>query len=304
MIHYLVQTVAFQLVFLLIYDLLLRKETFFNLNRVYLLVVPLLSLVLPFIKIQAFKQVAPEGFLLLPEVVLGETTVTVQAGNGADSSFALSPLQWILLVGALLSLLFFIAKLWQIQHLKNIGKKRWYADFTEIIIPKSDAAFSFFKNIFLGDAVKQKEHGHIVEHELVHVKQGHSWDLLYFELLRIVFWFNRLVYVFQGRAAELHEFIADAKTAKPEKKEQYQLLLQEVFKTERISFINQFFKSSLIKKRIVMLQKPKSKSVWQLKYLLLAPAVVAMLSYTSCEKEVGSNTLSLSEDEALKKRNF
>ena len=92
-----------------------------------------------------------------------------------------------------------------------------------------------------------------------------------------------MVYVYQNRVSELHEFIADAQVAKTHKKEQYQLLLSQVFQTQHISFINQFFKSSLIKKRIVMLQKSKSKRVWQLKYLLLVPLVVGMLVYTSLE---------------------
>jgi len=101
--------------------------------------------------------------------------------------------------------------------------------------------------------------------------------------MRIVGWFNPLVYVYQNRVSELHEFIADAKVAKTHKAEQYQLLLSQVFQTQHISFINQFFKSSLIKKRIVMLQKSKSKRIWQLKYLLLVPLVVGMLVYTSLE---------------------
>ena len=104
--------------------------------------------------------------------------------------------------------------------------------------------------------------------------------------MRIAFWFNPLVYVYQKRVSELHEFIADAVVAKKNKKEQYQLLLAEVFQTQHISFINQFFKKSLIKKRIVMLSKSKSKKIYQFKYLLLVPLVLGMLLYTSCEQEV------------------
>src|SRR5690606_36302112 len=86
-----------------------------------------------------------------------------------------------------------------------------------------------------------------------------------------------------------HEFIADAHTVKTNKKEQYQHLLEEDFKTEKISFINQFFNHSLIKKRIVMLQKSKTKKVWQLKYLSLVPLLIGMLTYTSCEKDAKTN---------------
>ena len=137
----------------------------------------------------------------------------------------------------------------------------------------------------------KKEHESIIKHELVHIEQKHSWDLLFFEFLRIIFWFNPLVYVYQKRTSELHEFIADATVAKTHRKEQYQMLLSQVFQTEEISFVNHFFKSSLIKKRIVMLQKTKSKKVWQLKYLLLIPIVIGMLVYTSSEaKELNNST--------------
>ena len=148
----------------------------------------------------------------------------------------------------------------------------------------------------------KKEYDSIIQHELVHIEQWHSWDLLFFELMRIVGWSNPLVYVYQSRVSELHEFIADAKVAKTNKKEQYELLLSQVFQTENISFINQFFKSSLIKKRIVMLQKSKTKRVWQLKYLLLVPLVLGMLVYTSCEQksnELNSDELGIDGEQSI-----
>jgi hypothetical protein len=86
--------------------------------------------------------------------------------------------------------------------------------------------------------------------------------------------------------ATLHEFIADEKvTAKKDKKQYYQNLLSEVFQTEKISFINTFFNQSLIKKRISMLQKSKSRKTAQLKYLLLLPAICTMLIYTACSND-------------------
>jgi beta-lactamase regulating signal transducer with metallopeptidase domain len=146
-----------------------------------------------------------------------------------------------------------------------------------VIVPNSEVAFSFFRSIFLGEKVVEADHEGIIQHELVHIKQRHSLDLLFFELMRIVGWFNPLVYIYQNRISEMHEFIADAQVTKTHKKEQYQLLLSQVFQTQNISFINQFHQSSLIKKRIVMLTKAKSKQILKLKYLVLAPVVMAML---------------------------
>jgi bla regulator protein blaR1 len=95
-----------------------------------------------------------------------------------------------------------------------------------------------------------------------------------------------LIYMYQNRMTTLHEFIADDQAVKHHNKsEYYQNLLTQIFDTNQISFINPFFKQSLIKKRIVMLQKSKSNQVNLLKYVLLIPMVFGMLVYTSTEAQ-------------------
>src|SRR5690606_34786803 len=192
---------------------------------------------------------------------------------------------WILLIGSSLSLFWFIYKYYQIIKFRQRGKFSYYKNYTRVEIPNQDLVFSFFNTVFIGSNILQRKHDHIIKHELVHVKQRHSWDLLFFELLRIVFWFNPLVYIYQSRITELHEFIADSRAVKNCKKEYCQMLLQDTFQTEQLSLVNQFFNHSLIKKRIVMLQKSTSKKIWQLKYLLLIPVITIILLYTSCEAE-------------------
>ncbi|NER12788.1 energy transducer TonB [Leptobacterium flavescens] len=295
MIHFIIQFTGFQLFFLLIYDLFLKKETFFNWNRFYLLVTPLLSFVIPFIKIDSLKGVVSSEYVnVLPEIILNAS------GNLEEQiAPAISELPWwliMLIIGCIVSTVLFAYKLLALYKLKKRNNVTSYVGYSQVIIQKSNAAFSFFRTIFLGDQHLKKEHRHIIEHELVHIREKHSLDLLFFEVVRIVFWFNPLIYVYQNRISELHEFIADSRVVKIHKKEQYQALLSEVFKTEKISFINQFFNSSLIKKRIVMLQKSRSKKIWKLKYLLLVPLVMGMLIYTSCEKE---EQLSETQQEAL-----
>ena len=284
MIQYILECIAFQLLFLVIYDFFLKRETFFQWNRVYLLGTFLLSLILPWVKIEAFKQQVPPTFAAYPDFlwnINGAQVVTIENPSGWQLSWQ----EGVFYSGMFFALLFFVLKLRQVYLLKKRGEQVQFPNFTQVIITNSSIAFSFFKSIFIGDKVLKMKHDTIIEHELVHIRQGHTWDLLFFEFMRIVAWFNPLVYVYQNRVSELHEFIADAYVAKEDKSEQYQQLLSQVFQTEHISFINQFFTKSLIKKRIVMLQKSKSKKVWQLKYLLLIPMVLGMLLYTSCEIE-------------------
>ncbi|MFI8603390.1 TonB family protein [Cellulophaga baltica] len=284
MIQYILESIAFQLLFLIVYDLFLKKETFFQWNRVYLIGTYVLSLVLPRVKIEALKTKVSETTFSYPEFLWNRNDLEVSGVSGTNDFVSWFTI--VLIAGMVIATFIFVFKLYQIKQLKDKGTIQYLNDFTQIVIRNSEIAFSFFKSVFLGDKVLDKDYESIVAHELVHIRQGHSYDLVFFELLRIINWFNPLVYVYQNRISELHEFIADGQVSKTHKKEQYQLLLSQVFQTENISFINPFFKSSLIKKRIVMLQKSKSKRVFQLKYVVLVPLVLGMLCYTSCESEV------------------
>ncbi|GAB4512048.1 MAG: M56 family metallopeptidase [Allomuricauda sp.] len=286
MITYILESLAFQLVFLLAYDLFLKKETFFQWNRAYLLGTFALSIILPWVKVEALTTSMPEG-LQTTTIFLTQLNGVV-LGPGAEETSILQQISWPYLVlglGSLLATIWFAYKLVQIKRLRHKGAVEHYREFTKVTVPQSTSAFSFFRNIFMGEEIQKDKEDNILAHELVHVKQWHSLDLLFFELARIVFWFNPLVYIYQNRVAELHEFIADERAVKHNKADHFEMLLSQAFHTQNISFVNQFFKTSLIKKRIVMLQKKKSKAVWQLKYALLLPLVLGMLVYTSCESE-------------------
>ena len=289
MLHYIIQTIAFQLFFLILYDVFFNKETFFNWNRGYLLATAMLSLIIPFIKISSFKHLISQDYIIsLPEIFIGSV-------NKQDiNPIQLSPIiimddkafwswEFIFYIGVAVATLLFAYKLSKLLLLLINNPKQREGNLLIVSLLKSNVAFSFFNYIFLGDDLKTDERASVLKHEKVHVKQRHTLDLLFFEVLRILFWFNPLVYMYQNRIMSLHEFIADAQAVKNESKNQYyQNLLSQVFQTKNISFINPFFKKSLIEKRIIMLQKSKSKQVRLFKYVLLIPLVFGMLVYTSC----------------------
>ncbi|PKA97668.1 TonB family protein [Flavobacteriaceae bacterium MAR_2009_75] len=302
MVQYFLECIAFQLVFLIIYDFFLKRETFFQWNRFYLIGTYVLSMILPWVKIEALKTTVPDRYYVYPEYLWGANDAVVVA-NTDSSPFDISWGEGLFICGVMVAIFLFAHKMWRLYRLRKGANIYYFKDFTRVVITNSHMAFSVFKSIFLGDKVLETEHENIIKHELVHIRQRHTYDLLFFELMRIVGWFNPLVYVYQNRVSELHEFIADAEVAKTNKKEHYELLLSQVFQTQDISFINQFFKSSLIKKRIVMLQKSKSKKIWKLKYLALVPMLFGILFYTSCERdlqeEISANTISVNDVESL-----
>lgn len=299
MIHTILQILVFQFLFLAVYDLFLKKETFFNLNRVYLLLTPILSIVLPYVSLDFLQQNIPQEYVIqLPAVILGNTALEA----GSDATFWLSTLNSLWIIGILATSFIFSLKLLKIFKLRVSGTRENIKGTSLILLPETDLAFSFFNTIYLGKDISQENKASIIAHEKVHIQQKHSLDLLYFELLRIVFWFNPLVYMFQNRIATLHEYIADSEiTRDKDKKQYYQNLLSEVFQTEQISFVNTFFKQSLIKKRIIMLQKSKSQKGAQVKYLLLLPIIFSMLFYTACSDNPKVDTDQQSEAEILNK---
>lgn len=293
MIHYILQIVAFQLLFLVIYDVFLKKETFFNWNRAYLLITPIISFVLPFIKISAIRETIPSEYIIsLPEILIGEAipeTVLQQralrevviSGVEIPPTIPWMTILWVL--GATASLALFVYKMQKIQRLKRIGISTKKDGIRLVNLPDTDTAFSFFNTIFLGSDLSEKQKETILLHENIHIKERHSLDMLFFEMLRIVCWFNPLVYIYQNKMMMLQEYTADAKVVSHKnKKEYYQGLLSHIFQTESISFINPFFNHSIIKKRIVMLQKTKSKQILKAKYLFLIPALFSILVYTAC----------------------
>jgi TonB family protein len=285
MIAFIVEVIAFQLIFMLGYDLFLKGETFFNWNRAYLLGTFTISFVLPFIKIDLLRKVIPPGatWKVFSLQNLNGVTVSASAQQGITAD-----IPWLLLIflaGVIISLLYFIRKLRIIRQLKARGVVQEFTDFTKIIVANSSIAFSFFRNLFIGDRIKGFAQQQIIAHERVHISEYHSLDLLYFEIMRVVQWFNPMVYLYQMRVSELHEFIADSQVPIEGRANQVNLMLSHIFDTHKISFINQFFQSSLIKKRIVMLKKTKSHKVWKFKYLLLIPLMALMLCYSACKDE-------------------
>ncbi|WP_265162443.1 M56 family metallopeptidase [Salinimicrobium tongyeongense] len=248
-------------------------------------------MLLPLLRIPELQNaISAENFVLLPEVLIGAAPEAILANPANAMPAKASPLlnPWLVIYtgGFLFSLGFFFNKLRLIRQLFSFKPLINTSEIKIVEVPDSTIACTFYKTVFLGASLPKKEREQILSHEKVHVRQKHTFDLLFFELLRIVFWFNPLVYIYQSRISALHEFMADAGVVKNVKKQEYfQQLLNSAFNTRDISFINQFFNHSIIKKRIVMLQKTKSNSVSKFKFLIILPLMAAMLTYVACSDD-------------------
>lgn len=150
------------------------------------------------------------------------------------------------------------------------------------MITSSDgpASYSFFQKIHLGS---QSVSPLIYEHENIHAKQWHSVDIMLMEIVVIFNWFNPAVYFFRKELKNVHEFIADegALRSANSKKEYALLLLSQTFETPINNLVNTFFNQNLLKQRIMMIQKNKSRKAALLKYGLSAPLFALMIILSS-----------------------
>ena len=269
----LIQIVFYQILFLALYEVLLKRDTHYNLQRFYLLFLPVLALFLPYLVIPALSKGIVETYQLsMPAILLGDVSngelVNTSTTRTVGNSYSVLFIIWA--VGAGVSSLWFLWKYLSLLKLRATASLVDNGNYKLASLPNTDVAFSFGSTIYLGEALEEEAKEVILKHEKVHVAQKHSMDLILYQLLRIVFWWNPVIYLFQNRLEAVHEYIADAEVvAHIAKKEYYQNLLSQVFKTNGISFTNTFYKQSLIKKRIIMLQKIKSPRKSKFKYLLV-----------------------------------
>jgi len=269
-----VQINLFLVVFYAIYWLFLRKETFHQVNRFYLIGSSIISVLLPFVDLSSVKTWALAGQIqsLIYEYDLPELVVSQNTEN---------KLNWVLIISILylsvVALLFL--KL-------AFGVARAYAIIQSPSFNESNA-FSFFGIIKID---KKLPHFRTIRaHERVHTLQLHFLDLFFFELLIMVFWCNPMVYLYRASIKNLHEFLADVEASRtlPSVADYATLLLSKQFKiAPEHLFVQQFQKKSTLKIRIQMLLKGKSNNWAILKYGVVAPMLfmAVLVSSVSCSE--------------------
>lgn len=264
--NYLFLVNIYLLLFYGFYTLLLRRETFFQLNRIYLVAAAMLSFVIPLIQSSWLKDL----FITqkVQYTIYSSPVMFYQFKPIQDTPFTVGQL---LVVIYLTGIVFLAARFtWQLILLKRV-----------IDQPKSAEAFSFFKKISVGDDLSGQDI--IAAHEHVHARQWHSADVLMMEAIMVINWFNPVVYLYRFAIKHIHEFIADqqAISSGTDKADYALLLLSQTFNTPAHRLVNPFFNQSLLKQRIVMLQKNKSQGAALIKYCLSAPLFVLMLILSS-----------------------
>lgn len=259
------------------YLLFFRRNTFFTAQRIYLLLIPVVSTVYPLLSLPA-ETVTPLQFTL-PEVM-----VPVLANERPQAAQpGITVLQVLLAVyasGVVFMLIrFFIRtyrtrRLLQNASLLEPGRKQLPEE-----MPVT--AFSFGQTIYIHPAIPADELPLIVAHEQVHIRHGHSIDRLYYELLSVIFWFNPLYRLAAKSLAETHEFIADKQACGNDTVHYKRVLVAHILGLPSRTLVHLFAEPGSLKKRLQMMNKKRTSRIVLWSYLAVIPLLGGMLALNS-----------------------
>ena len=277
---YILKSSGLMALFYFAYLVLLRKETFFTSNRWFLLSGLVTSILLPlfFITKVIFVEAPKVNLNHINTISSGiKTTVTeIPETPSFDWSLLLWSVYGCLAAFFLLKLAFSFISLYMLLHKENVNKS---GNFKLIDLNQNIAPFSFFNYIVYNSKLySETELESILSHEAIHSKEKHSLDVLVSQLVCAVFWFNPIVWFYKKAIVQNLEYIADQKAINQLKdKKSYQMALLKVVSHQNCLPITNNFYQSLIKKRIVMLNKKQSHKSNSWKYSLVLPFLIGFI---------------------------
>jgi len=274
---YLIKSSALIAVFLMAYYFLLRKETFFRSNRWFLLFGLVSAVILPLVTFKKTVWIEP----LRRDINWQNIPANIVAEPETFKINWLLVVATVYIIGLLLFLLRFafdFNNLFKVLKGKTVQQQ---ADFKFVDVEEKVSPFSYFNYIVYNSSLySADELRNILEHEKVHCGQNHTADVLIARIFCVVFWYNPFVWLYKKAILQNLEFIADSEALKniPDKTA-YQFTLLKVTTHDNCVEITNHFYQSLIKKRIVMLNKNQSKKWNSWKYVLIVPALAAFMFY-------------------------
>ena len=262
------------ILFFVVYVIFLKKDTFFQYNRWFLITGLLASLVLPLVILR--KIIWVERPKIIDSFDAMPIEQTQQTSNQITENIVVFDWNLIFMIGYFTVMMILFVKLFfEYYSYKRILKNKISIiknGIKTIEMSENINPFSFFKTIVLNPSLYSEiELKAIIAHENVHVRQFHSVDVLVSKLFTIVFWYNPIMWIYRKFMIQNLEYIADNKAVDNNNFKQYQYtLLKHTTNVSCVALTNPFYQS-LIKKRIVMLNKKPSTRANHLKLAIIAP---------------------------------
>ena len=290
--------------FLGAYLLILRGETDFRMQRMFLLLGILVSLTFPLLHIQFDSSVLPSLGELMPPYLLPEIVV--------ESNSTLSPVSastsfnvWVYIAALYVAgtLFFLIRFLARFTNLIIFLKKSQPSTMGKLKIVESDDSiptFSFFNIIVLGHSKKLSpdEKQKVIYHETVHVHGYHSLDILLVNVLSVFFWFNPIIIMYKKIFVQLHEFEADARAVESRDVNEYCNLLAKVALESAGFKLANHFNNSLTLKRIQMMKTIKRK-IRPWKMFAMAGIIPLTFAFVACQDQFANEVTDIAQSSSM-----
>jgi len=275
------------------FSVLMRKETFFNLNRMVVLIMVMCSMLIPFlyspqlfhtkvhVEIDPIFQnvtVSEDPVQVVNEPIAALSTEIVKEAVQPVTLSVPTILIFIYFSGVLFSFLLLAYSIGSVLLLFRKARKTKLNGIRLMIVSDDISAFSFGRNILISQNDYDTNFKPIITHELSHIRLGHFYDLMLMELTKILFWFNPLVYRLVCDLKEIHEFQADDHAINSGiDATKYQLLIiQKCVGHQKFALANSF-NHCQIKNRIVMMNKLKTSKAWRWKVATFLPMLALLL---------------------------
>lgn len=257
-----------------------RNETFYKINRLYLIISILISIVLPIFSF-TFENASTQNSVVY---LLESVTIKGNELNNSLKSYFSSTNVFVTIYfsGVFVFFIKFLIQVISIIKLIFSKKAEEVGKYKIIKLSKQYSSFSFLNYIFISENEQSNnDYQKIIKHEEIHVNQLHSLDNFFMETIKILLWFNPIIYFYHKALKETHEYLADEGVLEQGfDSTKYQLLLLEQSIGVQYSFANNLNKS-LTLKRLAMMNKQSSKLA-KLKLLLVLPLVSLMFLVFSC----------------------
>ena len=287
---------------LLMYVLFLNGETDFNVKRIFLLTSIAASLLFPLVQISgpqssylpSLMQVVPITWL--PEVVVtadGQPLVT----NRNNSFNWWSVIESIYMAGTTVALVLFLVRLFMVVRTLIPHRSYRLGKYFVFESDENTSSFSFFRCIYVGQATQLSvsERTMIIQHEQIHSRRLHSFDILLINIIGVFFWFNPVIGIYKKIFVQLHEFEADARSVSPGEVDNYCSLLAKVALLSADMKLANHFSNSLTVKRIEMMRTIKAK-IKRWKYVALAMVLPSIFFVVACQEQVASEMTEIAKN--------
>lgn len=291
MLHYLINLSCIWLLCLIVFDVFLKRESYHGYNRIYLNLTILLGILLPLWSWQGdsiiyasdiSKTVADQASVIKDQVVASTSASVVNWETW---------LLWLYMAGIGISTSLLIKELVVIIKLIKTGHRSKSGVWTIIETNKSTSPFSAFRYVFISslDNYTKEELSIILAHEKQHGHLLHFIDLLFVNLVKIVFWFHPFIYILEKRLLMVHEYQAD-QVIETQPSDYGQFLIEQSMLQTAPTLSHSFIRSPL-KKRIMMLTKRSGKLASGKKLFIIPLMLTTTICFTQLNTVFGQQAV-------------